>query len=118
MVVKIYRGKQAQRSWRHRRVRGKISGTAGRPRLVVFRSLKHISAQLADDTVGKTLLTVTDIGQRLHPGIRRAEYVGQKLAQKALAKGVKQVVFDRGGYRYHGQVKALAESARAGGLEF
>lgn len=115
MTVKVNQDKRAKR---HLRVRGKISGTDKRPRLVVFRSLKHISAQLVDDVASRTVLTATDIGQKIHPGIERARYVGQKLAQGAVSKGIKQVVFDRGGFRYHGQVKALAESARAGGLEF
>lgn len=115
MIVRVNQDKRAKR---HLRVRSKITGTAKRPRLAVFRSLKHISAQLIDDAASQTLLTATDIGQKIHPGVKRAEYVGQKLAEAALAKGIKQVVFDRGGYRYHGQVKALAESARAGGLEF
>ncbi len=115
MIVKVNQDKRAKR---HLRVRSKISGTAKRPRLVVFRSLKHISAQLVDDTASRTLMMATDIGQKIHPGVERAKYVGQKLAEAALAKSIKQVVFDRGGYRYHGQVKALAESARAGGLEF
>lgn len=115
MIVHLYSDKRAKR---HLRVRSKVSGTSARPRLVVFRSLKHVSAQLVDDVARRTLLTVTDIGQKIRPGIKRAEYVGQKLAEAAMAKGMKKVVFDRGGYRYHGQVKALAESARAGGLEF
>ncbi|MDP2874065.1 MAG: 50S ribosomal protein L18 [bacterium] len=115
MIIKVNQDKRAKR---HLRVRSKISGTSNRPRLVVFRSLKHISAQLVDDVASRTLLAATDIGQKIHPGVKRAEYVGQKLAEAALAKSIKQVVFDRGGYRYHGQVKALAESARAGGLEF
>lgn len=115
MIVHLYSDKRARR---HLRVRSKISGTNKRPRLVVFRSLKHISAQLVDDVASQTLLTVTDIGQKIQPGVKRAEYVGQKLAEVAISKGLKKVVFDRGGYRYHGQVKALAASARAGGLEF
>ena len=115
MIVHLY---QDKRTKRHLRVRSKIWGTSDRPRLVVFRSLKHVSAQLIDDEARKTLLAVTDIGQKLHPGIKRGEYVGQKIAAAALSKGIKKVVFDRGGYLYHGQVKTLAESARAGGLEF
>ena len=100
------------------RSRAKIAGT-GRPRLSVFRSLKHISAQIIDDAQAKTLVSVshTEIKKAAN-GIARAEAVGQKIAEKALAAGIKEVVFDKGRYKYHGQVKALADGARSGGLTF
>ncbi len=104
---------------RHRRVRGKITGTAERPRLVVFRSNKGIEAQLVDDGAGKTLyaaswLQVKSKGNKTE----QAAEVGKLLADNASGGGVKQVVFDRAGYLYHGRVKALADAARKGGLEF
>lgn len=106
---------------RHLRVRKKVAGTAAQPRLVVFRSLKHIYAQLVDDDRGVTLLGVSDLSEGLAPEskgkISVAKATGQLLAAKAKAAGVKKVVFDRAGYRYHGRVQAVAEGARAGGLE-
>lgn len=104
---------------RHRRVRARISGTAKRPRLVVFRSLAHIEAQLVDDTTGKTLVAVND-RQLKTKGTKseRATAVGTALAAKAVAAQLSVIVFDRGGYKYHGRVKALADAARAGGLTF
>jgi large subunit ribosomal protein L18 len=95
------------RARRHTRVRAKVSGTAERPRLVVFRSLKHVSVQLVDDVLHRTLMTVTDTGLE-----------GKRVAEKAKAAGITKVVFDRGGYQYHGRVKAVADGAREGGLEF
>lgn len=107
---------------RHLRVRQKVAGTVERPRLVVFRSLKHTSAQLVNDDLGVTLLGVTDTSEGIAvegPGkVARARAVGQLLAQKAKAAGFSKVVFDRAGYRYHGRVQAVADGARAGGLEF
>lgn len=115
---------ERQRQRRHRRVRVQVHGTAERPRLNVFRSLRHIYAQLVDDTVGHTLVAAgtLDAGLRGELGelkkTEQAKRVGEMLAKRALEKGVKQVVFDRGGYKYHGRVKALAEGARSAGLQF
>jgi len=95
------------------RVRAKIGGTSERPRLSVFRSNKHIYAQLIDDVKGETLVAASG-----GAGVAAASEVGKILARKALELGVKRVVFDRGGYKYHGRVKALAEGARQEGLEF
>ena len=109
---------------RHKRVRKKIFGTPERPRLCVFRSLRHIYAQIIDDTVGRTLVAASTLSPELRGklktggNIEAARYVGELIAKKALEKGIKKVVFDRGGYKYHGRVKALAEAARKGGLEF
>ena len=108
---------------RHLRVRSKVAGTAERPRLVVFRSLKHIYAQLVDDDRGVTLLGVSDGSEGLASGeapgkVARGKAVGKLLAEKAKAAGISRVVFDRAGYRYHGRVQAVAEGAREGGLEF
>lgn len=115
---------EQQRQRRHRRVRVQVHGTADRPRLNVFRSLRHIYAQLVDDTVGHTLASAGTLDAELRQGLgelkrtEQAKLVGQLLAKRALEKGVKQVVFDRGGYKYHGRVKALAEGARSAGLQF
>jgi large subunit ribosomal protein L18 len=112
------------REIRHVRVRRVVKGTAERPRLAVFRSLSHIYAQVIDDSLGRTLVAVDsrapEFRQRLASGgnVAAAKVVGELIAQKAKARGISQVVFDRGGYQYHGRVKALAEAARAGGLTF
>ncbi len=107
---------------RHVRVRQKVSGTAERPRLVVFRSLKHIYAQLVNDDLGITLLGVSDGSEGVSADgagkTARGKAVGKVLAAKAKAAGITKVVFDRAGYRYHGRVKAVADGAREGGLEF
>ena len=109
---------------RHRRVRRKVHGTAVRPRLAVYRSNKHISAQLIDDASGKTLAAATDAKMKkaeaegMEAKIAKAFAVGKDLAEKAKKAGVTAVVFDRGGYTYHGRIKALADGARSGGLEF
>ena len=107
---------------RHLRVRQKVAGTAERPRLVVFRSLKHIYAQLVNDDLGVTLLGVSDASEGVATDgagkVARGKAVGKLLAEKAKAAGVTKVVFDRAGYRYHGRVKAVADGAREGGLEF
>ena len=103
---------------RHLRVRNKISGTAERPRLVVFRSLKHIYAQLVDDTTSRTLATVSDLGIEQGKKGERAAEVGKLIAERAKTAGITRVVFDRAGYRYHGRIKAVADGARKGGLEF
>lgn len=116
------RTREERRYRRHLRVRKKVGGTAARPRLVVFRSLKHIYAQLVDDELGKTLATVSDLTKELvreKPGkVGAARAVGKLLAERAKGMGLKQVVFDRAGYEYHGRVRAVAEGAREGGLEF
>ena len=113
--------KNEARLRRHRRVRGKISGTAERPRLDVFRSAKHIYAQVIDDVAGKTLVSASSLEKDFAcDGTKTdaAKQVGLTVAQRAKAKGIETVVFDRGGYVYHGRVKALAEGAREGGLQF
>jgi len=106
------------RARRHLRVRKRVSGTAERPRLVVFRSLKHIYAQLVDDSANKTLATVGDQDILTMKKTEKATEVGKRIAERAKALGLKQVVFDRAGYQYHGRVRAVAEGAREGGLEF
>ena len=103
---------------RHLRVRNKVKGTAERPRLVVFRSLKHIYAQLVDDTAHRTLATVSDLGIEAGKKSERASEVGKLIAERAKTAGITRVVFDRAGYRYHGRIKAVADGARKGGLEF
>ena len=107
---------------RHLRVRKKVSGTPERPRLVIFRSLKHIYAHLVDDTVGKVLMGVADgtegVTAEKSGKVAKGYAVGQALAAKAKEAGIARVVFDRAGYAYHGRVKAVADGARKGGLEF
>ena len=116
------KSRQQLRYRRHLRVRRKVSGTAERPRLVVYRSLKHIYAQLVNDEVGGTLLGVSDVSEGVQVDgagkVGRAKGTGKLLAEKAKAAGIKKVVFDRAGYRYHGRVQAVADGAREGGLEF
>jgi large subunit ribosomal protein L18 len=109
---------------RHQRVRQKVSGTADKPRLCVFRSLNHIYAQVIDDSRGHTLACASTLDAEINGKSQgksktdRAEMVGTLLAKRAAEKGISQVSFDRGGFQYHGRVKALAESARKGGLKF
>lgn len=116
--------KRLARQLRHQRVRKKVHGTSERPRLSVFRSLKHIYAQVIDDTRGHTLVSASTLDAEVQAGIQgktktgQAEVVGEVLARRAQTIGIKQVVFDRAGYRYHGRVKSLAEAARKAGLEF
>lgn len=116
--------KNEARNRRRARVRARVTGTASRPRLAVFRSAKHVSAQLIDDEAGKTLAVADDVKMKeakvegMEAKIAKAYAVGQALAEKAKKAGITAVVFDRGGYAYHGRVKALADGARAGGLEF
>jgi large subunit ribosomal protein L18 len=116
--------KNKARKRRHFRVRKKIQGTAARPRLNVFRSSKHIYAQVIDDVKGVTLVSASTVdpelrGQVSHGGnISAAQQVGELVAKRALEKGIKEVVFDRGGYLYHGRIQALADAAREAGLEF
>jgi large subunit ribosomal protein L18 len=106
---------------RHKRVRAKISGSPARPRLNVFRSLNHIYAQIIDDVKGVTLVTASTLDKDIDGyggNIEAAKKVGLNIAKKATDKGITEVVFDRGGYLYHGRVKELAEGAREGGLKF
>ena len=114
--------REDRRYRRHLRVRLRVAGTAERPRLVVFRSLKHIFAQLVNDDLGQAVLGVSDTSEGIaiegDGKIAKAKAVGQLLASKAKAAGITKVVFDRAGYQYHGRVKAVAEGAREGGLEF
>ena len=110
---------RAERRYRrHLRVRKRVEGTPERPRLVVRRSLKHIYAQLVDDTQRRTLMTVTDQSVAEGKKTERSSQVGRMIAERAKAAGIDRVVFDRGGYKYHGRVKAVADGAREGGLEF
>ena len=111
----------AQRQKRHTRIRGKISGTPERPRLCVFRSESNIYAQIIDDVAGATLASASSVEKGFEGNggnIEAAKKVGAAVAERAKAKGIEDVVFDRGGYIYHGRVQALAEAAREGGLNF
>ena len=115
--------KRRKQEKRQLRVRKKVGGTAERPRLCVYRSLKHIYAQVIDDVSGKVLATCSSLsgelkGQVKGGDVKTAQVVGLKVAQAAIAKGVNQVVFDRRGYKFHGRVKTLADAARQGGLKF
>jgi large subunit ribosomal protein L18 len=116
------KSRQQLRYRRHLRVRRKVAGTAERPRLVVYRSLKHIYAQLVNDELGVTILGVSDATEGVQVAgagkVGRAKGTGKLLAEKAKAAGIAKVVFDRAGYRYHGRVQAVADGAREGGLEF
>jgi large subunit ribosomal protein L18 len=109
---------------RHRRIRRKVSGTASRPRLSVFRSNTHIYAQVIDDTAGQTIAAAATVEKALRAKadgrtkLDEAQEVGRLLAERALNAGIKQVVFDRGGFKYHGRIKALADAAREAGLSF
>jgi large subunit ribosomal protein L18 len=115
---------RAARQSRHKRVRERISGTPQRPRLAVYRSLTHIYAQVIDDTAGHTLAAASDLEKAIRSardGKKKtavAGLVGEALAKRVKDKGIKAVVFDRGGFKYHGRVKALAEAVRKGGVEF
>ena len=112
--------KQEKRLKRHKRVRAKMHGTGKMPRLCVFRSHQYVHAQLIDDDKAKTIIAASDQGQKKSkkPKTDRAKEVGKLIAQKALEKKIEKVVFDRGGYKYHGRIKAVAEGAREGGLKF
>jgi len=110
---------RVQRKRRHLRVRAKVQGTPERPRLAVSRSNQHVYAQIIDDTTGRVLVACSDL--KLKPkktGVEAAKAVGEAVAKEAIAKKISRVVFDRGGYQYHGQVATLAEAARQGGLTF
>jgi large subunit ribosomal protein L18 len=110
---KVNRGK------RHRRVRVHVEGTSQRPRLAVFRSINHVYAQVIDDGAGRTVAAASTVDLKAKGnGMAQAQEVGKAIAQKAKAAGVSQVVFDRGGFLYHGRIKALADAAREAGLEF
>ena len=108
----------------HRRVRQRVTGEAARPRLCVFRSAKHIYAQVIEDAEGRTLVSASSLDKQIRPQVRyggnvtAAKAVGRALAERARANGITRVVFDRGGYQYHGRIKALADAAREAGLEF
>jgi large subunit ribosomal protein L18 len=116
--------KQALRQRRHERVRKKVQGTPGRPRLAVYRSEHHIYAQVIDDSAGRTLAAASTLDKTLRDQVKyggnveAAKRVGQLVAERAQENGVRQVVFDRGGFAYHGRVAALADAAREAGLEF
>jgi large subunit ribosomal protein L18 len=118
------KSRNESRQHRHRRVRLAVNGTPEQPRLNVFRSLANIYAQLIDDTQGHTLVSASTLDGEMRAqvagknGIERAQIVGRVLADRARAKGIQRVVFDRGGYKYQGQVKALADASRENGLEF
>jgi large subunit ribosomal protein L18 len=125
MIGKVSKDKTRQKV--HSRIRKKLAGTTERPRLNVYRSVNHIYAQVIDDAKGTTLVSATSIekgkgvkGEKRPTGgnVASAKDVGKLIAERAQQKGIKQVVFDRGGYLYHGRIKALAEAARAAGLEF
>nr|WP_263323873.1 50S ribosomal protein L18 [Neobacillus sp. Marseille-Q6967] len=114
--------KNATRKKRHARVRAKLSGTAARPRLNVFRSNKHIYAQLIDDMSGVTLASASTMDKEFNlessSNVEAAKLVGELVAKRAVEKGISSVVFDRGGYLYHGRIQALADAARENGLQF
>ena len=110
--------KQERRNKIKARIRGKVSGTAERPRMTVFRSNKQIYVQLVDDSEGKTLVSASSKGMEEGTKTELAAKVGQAIAEKALAAGITEVVFDRNGYLFHGRVKSLADAARNGGLKF
>lgn len=106
--------RKTKRISRHRRIRAKIQGTEHRPRLSIFRSNQRLSAQLIDDTVGKTIIGIHTTGKSVSDGTK----LGEDIAKKAVEKKITHIVFDRGGFSYHGSIKAIAEAARAGGLKF
>jgi large subunit ribosomal protein L18 len=119
---KGHAGKRSARIRRHLRVRKKVAGTSNRPRLVVSRSSRHILGQLVDDVAGRTLASASSMDETIRGSAgdktARARQAGKLLAERATAAGFSSVIFDRGGYRYHGRVAAFAEGAREGGLEF
>ena len=118
------KSRSVNRVKKHLKIRNRFSGTAERPRLAVFRSNNHMYAQIIDDTVGKTLCAASTVQKDIKAELEKtnnvdaASFVGKVIAERALALGIKQVVFDRGGYIYHGKVQALADAAREAGLEF
>jgi large subunit ribosomal protein L18 len=122
MITPIDRSRERHRI--HKRVRAKITGDASRPRLCIFRSLKNMYAQVIDDSRGKTLAAASTVEKEIKSGLKNtgnieaSKLLGKKIAERARAKGIETVVFDRGGYLYHGRVKAVAEAARESGLKF
>ncbi|HSH75913.1 MAG TPA: 50S ribosomal protein L18 [Longimicrobiales bacterium] len=123
---KLKKSRELQRRRRHLRIRGKMQGSAERPRLVVHRSLQNIEGQIVDDEAGRTLVGLSTLGADMkefspegsHRRVEQAFAAGKLLGERARAKGIESVVFDRGGYKYHGRVKAFADGAREGGLKF
>jgi large subunit ribosomal protein L18 len=123
---KFKKSRELQRQRRHYRVRSRVRGTSERPRLVVYRSLKNMEGQLVDDEAGRTVLGMSTLAPEVrsfspegkHRRIEQAHAAGKLLAERAKARGIETVVFDRGGYKYHGRVKAFADGAREGGLKF
>ncbi len=124
LEMSIKNREQFRRTRRHRRLRNKVTGKPERPRLNIFRSARHIHAQIIDDAKGYTLVSASTLDKDIRAQaahltkVDEAKAVGKLIAQRALAKGIKQVVFDRGGFRYHGRVKSLADASREAGLEF
>jgi large subunit ribosomal protein L18 len=118
MITQTKRNEIRQRI--HSRIREKLAGTGERPRLNIYRSLNHIYAQVIDDQKGETLVSASTLQMKAKTGgnIAAAKEIGKAIAEQAVAKGIKRVVFDRGGYLYHGRVKAIADAAREAGLEF
>jgi large subunit ribosomal protein L18 len=118
MIIETKRNAIRQRI--HQRIRRKLSGTEERPRLNVYRSLNHIYVQVIDDQKGETLVSASTLALKVKVGgnVAAAKEIGKAVAEAAIAKGVKKVVFDRGGYLYHGRIRALADAAREAGLEF
>ncbi|HLF01835.1 MAG TPA: 50S ribosomal protein L18 [Anaerolineales bacterium] len=118
------KSREAMRKRRQARVRGRVAGTAARPRLNVYRSLANVFVQVIDDEAGHTLVSASSVDHELKvrldgkKKLEQAQIIGAVVAERALAKGIKQVVFDRAGYKYHGRVKAVADAARGAGLEF
>lgn len=124
-LKKKHKKKRHHRRRAHQRVRNRVFGTPERPRLAVYKSAKYVYAQIIDDTDGNTLAQASSLDPEVRKGLEKgtatiaaAEAVGKTLAERAKAKGIESVVFDRGGFVYHGKVKAIAESAREGGLQF
>jgi len=125
-IGNLKKSRAIQRAKRHRRIRKKLQGTAERPRLVVFRSLRNMEGQVVDDDASKTIVGISTLaeglkgfkGESRNPRVEVAFEAGKLLAEKAKKAGIEKVIFDRGGYKYHGRVKAFAEGARKGGLDF
>lgn len=122
MIMARGNNSRDSRKARHQRIRKKVRGTAARPRLCVYRSLRYIFAQLVDDDAGRTLVSISSLNPEVRgqtmPKSESAKLVGKLMGQRALEMGIRQVVFDRGGFKYHGRVKALADGAREAGLQF